>query len=56
MCPTFATPTADELPQRCAVIERSLDPSLRIPELYYDRDIPAAEYIANVLSRRAEAS
>lgn len=32
-----------------AVIERRLDPSLRIPESYYDRDVRAARMLASIL-------
>ena len=33
-----------------AVIERNLDPSLRVPKSYYDRDIPAAARLAKILT------
>jgi len=33
-----------------ATIERSLDPTLRVPESYHDRDVPAAERLAKILT------
>lgn len=32
-----------------AAIERAVDPSMRIPESYYDRDVRAAAFIASIL-------
>ena len=42
----------DSLPfyRNLATVEQSLDPSLRIPESYYDRDLAAAAYLAKILT------
>lgn len=39
-----------------AVVERRLDPSLRIPESYYDRDVRAASFIASIIEQSEQSA